>query len=65
MSNYVQELQDAVVNAQETLYDALDDTSALGALDIADLRRELTRAEEDLEEALLNESVNDACERLN
>jgi hypothetical protein len=37
-------LQDAVMNAAETLADALDDTSCLGPAEIAEAREELDRA---------------------
>lgn len=45
-----QRLQNAVMDAEETLYDALDYTSALGASEVNELREELTRARKALED---------------
>src|ERR1700690_1070996 len=42
----VNRFKTAVTNAEETLADALDDTSALGPQDIAELRADVARAKE-------------------
>ena len=46
-----QALKDAVANAEETLADAMDDTSALDRGEIIELREELARARKALEAA--------------
>jgi hypothetical protein len=46
-----QDLRDAVTNAEETLADAMDDTSALDRGEIIELREELARARKALEAA--------------
>ncbi len=40
----LKDLQDDLFNAEETLFDALDDTSCLGAEDVRDLRMDVARA---------------------